>query len=451
MCGICGTIGFESFEYTRRMMDVMVHRGPDEEGHFIDDNRKISLGIRRLSIIDTKTGSQPLFNEDKSIILVINGEIYNFRDIRNELLNKGHVFNTRSDGEVLVHLYEECGIDSINYIRGMFAFCLFDKKEDVIYLSKDRFGMKPLYFSYVGENLIFASEIKALLASGLIESRINPKALDLYLSFPAVPAPLTIIDGIEALLPAHFMEIKKNKLRKVEYWKLEDHLPTIESPKRINLNEQTEMLRVLLESSVKEHMVSDVPLGSFLSGGIDSSAISYFASKFSGRKLNTFSIGYDIEKTGQKEFDELSQASYAARCLDTNHHELIVSSDDLFNDMPKIIHAMDQPTGNGINSYYVSKAAKEKVTVSLSGTGGDELFGGYPWFIGIMKYYNFVRRWQAIPVFLKKPVSRLLSTIQPARNLTGMLAEKEEPPFDKAYRGNRWVIHEKFKDKLYNP
>src|SRR4030042_588128 len=155
MCGICGTIGFDSFEFTRKMLDAMIHRGPDEEGHFIDDKSKIMLGIRRLSIIDPKTGSQPLFNEDKTIFLVINGEIYNFRGIREELVKKGHIFKTKSDGEVLVHLYEEQGIDSINSLRGMFAFCLFDKKEDVIYLAKDRFGMKPLYFSLMGEKLIF--------------------------------------------------------------------------------------------------------------------------------------------------------------------------------------------------------------------------------------------------------------------------------------------------------
>jgi len=450
MCGICGVIGIDNSDITKRMLNSIVHRGPDENGFYRDDNLQISMGIRRLSIIDLETGSQPLFNEDGTIVLIINGEIYNYLDLRKELEKKEHIFNTNSDGEVLIHLYEEKGIEGLELIRGMYAFCLLDRSKGSVYLARDRLGMKPLYYSIMNDVILFASEIKALLASGKVKRGINPDAIDLFLSFPAIPAPLTMIEGIEALMPANYLEIRGGSSRVVEYWNLSDRLPSSNTFLQFNLEEQAEKLRDLLGNIVREHMVSDVPLGSFLSGGIDSSIISYFASKFSTQKLNTFSIGFDLGKSDKAGFDELSQAHFAAELLGTNHHERIISPKEILDDLTHIIYSMDQPTGDGINSYYISKVAKEKVKVSLSGTGGDELFGGYRWFSDIINNHNLFRRWERIPSLFRKPIEICLSSFHSKRKIFESLSNERGSAFEKAYRNNRWLMLSNFKRVLYN-
>ena len=451
MCGICGTVTHESPGLLRSMLDAMKHRGPDEEGSYCDEKLKISLGIKRLSIIDPETGSQPLFNEDKSIVLVTNGEIYNYRELKKDLIKNNHIFKTNADGEVIVHLFEEKGIDAVNSLRGMFAFALLDKNNETLFLVRDRLGMKPLYFSKNGRKIIFASEIKALLASGIINPDINPEALELFLSFPAVPAPLTIIKGIEAILPAHYIEFKKNRLKKIEYWKLQDHLPPHKRSEKLKPREKEEKLGELVENAVKEHMISDVPLGSFLSGGIDSTTISYFASRYSNNSLKTFSIGFHLDSSMSENYNELSQASVASKKLQTNHHEKIITTREITNALPHIIYAMDQPTGNGINSYFISKVAKKKVKVALSGTGGDELFGGYPWFSQIIANYKLLEKWGKIPEPLKIPLRKILTSTKPGGNIPDTLSPKKESQFEKAYRYTRWLMLDNLKKKLLKP
>ena len=371
MCGIVGKYNFRNTnsvdeDLIRRMCSQIIHRGPDDEGIYVKDN--IGLGMRRLSIIDLGGGHQPIYNEDKTVVIVFNGEAYNFLELREMLEKKGHQFYTRTDTEVLVHAYEEYGIDFIKKIRGMFAFALWDAGKKRLVLARDRMGKKPLYYLEKNGVLWFCSEIKSILVDPSVERKADLQSLDYYLSFNYIPAPRTIFQDIKKLPPATMLICEKGQTRTEKYWILDNSIRN-----SMDENEYSDHLYKLLDESVKMRLISDVPLGAFLSGGIDSSIIVGLMAKNSTRPVKTFSIGFEEEG-----FSELEYARMVAKHFSTEHHEYIVTSDvkDL---IPKLIWYYNELVGDSsaIPTYYVSKMTRQSVTVALSGDGGDELFAGY--------------------------------------------------------------------------
>jgi len=372
MCGICGIIGERNEELIRRMTGTMLHRGPDGEGYFLDDG--ISLGMRRLAIIDLKTGDQPVFNEDKTLCVIFNGEIYNFQEIRKELEAKGHIFRTNSDTEVIVHSYEEYGQRCVEKFNGMFAFAIWDRREKSLFIARDRIGIKPLYYTIHNNKFIFASEIKAILEYGGIKKELDYSALDLYLTLQYVPGPLTMFQGIKKLEPGNFLIYKNGRMNIEKYWEI----PLV-GEKITDLHEAKERLNQLLGDSVRLRLISDVPLGILLSGGIDSSLMVAFASRLYGEKVKTFTVGFGKEG---EEYDERPFARKIADRFGTEHHEFTIMP-DVFSLLPKLIYHMDEPVADqaALPVYLLCKTAKDYVTVLLTGEGGDELFGGYPKYI----------------------------------------------------------------------
>jgi asparagine synthase (glutamine-hydrolysing) len=369
MCGICGFTGKTNPFILRKMTDSIIHRGPDEVGFYSND--KVNLGIRRLSIIDIKTGHQPIHNEDKTIWLVFNGEIYNFIELRHDLEKKGHVFYTdHSDSEVLIHLYEEHGDDFVHKLNGMFAISLWDNRSEKLLLIRDRMGVKPFFYSQVNGEIIFASEIKAILANPNYKKVPDYDALAHYFTFKHIPSPLTSFKGIFSVLPGEMVIYKKGNIEKKRYWK------SIFS-ENYNLDETTvtRSLFSFLEDSVRLRMRSDVPFGVYLSGGVDSSSIAALMTKFSNKPIKTFSLGYEGELKN-KEADLYYARKISGLCK-TEHHEYIMSHNELIQDIGDVIGAFDQPFSGTISTYFLSKLIKKHVKVALSGDGADELFGSY--------------------------------------------------------------------------
>ncbi|MBI4690943.1 MAG: asparagine synthase (glutamine-hydrolyzing) [Nitrospirae bacterium] len=369
MCGICGFTGSSNEPVLKRMTESIFHRGPDEDGFY--SNGKINLGMRRLSIIDLTTGRQPIHNEDKTLWTVFNGEVYNFRELRDELEKKGHRFYTdHSDTEVIVHLYEEYGIDFPIRINGMFAIALWDEESSRLFLIRDRMGVKPLFYSVVNDNIIFASEIKAILAHPVYTRDINYEAVYHYFTFKNVPAPLTVFKGIYSLLPGEMLTFSKGKLSKNRWWKV-----------RFNENKDYDELYVknnilkLLEDATRLRMVSDVPFGAYLSGGVDSSSVVALMTRFTDKPVKTFSLGYEAELKN-KEAD-LYYARKVSQAYKTEHYEYIMSHKELVDDIGNVIGAFDQPFSGTISTFFLSKLIKRHVKVALSGDGADELFGSY--------------------------------------------------------------------------
>jgi asparagine synthase (glutamine-hydrolysing) len=393
MCGIAGFCGFEDRKLLREMCDAIRHRGPDGEGYHVD--KGICLGNRRLSIIDIEGGSQPMYNEDGSVVVVYNGEIYNFREIRKELEKRGHRFSTNSDTEVLVHGYEEYGHDILQRLNGMFAFALWDSKRRELFVARDRLGIKPLYYYWDGEVMVFCSEIKGLLKLPRIERKLDQTALNRYLVFRYIPGDLTIIEGIKKLKPGHFLTLKNNKIGVQKYW-------DVSFGKEIReIGKCKKGISELLEDSVKKRLISDVPLGAFLSGGIDSSIIVGLMSKFSDR-VKTFSVGFDEEG-----YSELGPARAASEHLGTEHHEIMIDSEKFIKILPKVVWHMDEPLADpaAIPTYYVSELASRKVKVVLTGEGGDELFCGYPKY-GMHGREALTRYYLKSPGFARKALKR---------------------------------------------
>ena len=379
MCGICGVYGFDDRKLIRAMNKTLVHRGPDQEGYFIDKN--IMLGHRRLSIIDLSSkGKQPTHNENKTVWCVYNGEIYNFAEIRDELEKKGHRFYSNTDTEVIVHAYEEYGFECLKYFNGMFAFALWDSKKKLLFLARDRIGVKPLHYYYDKKKFVFASEIKAILADKDIPRKVNHEALSQFIGFEYVPAPLTMFEGIYKLPAAHYLVVKNKKVEVHKYWDV--------VPQELNGIDLIKTTRNLIHDSVKMRLVSDVPLGAFLSGGIDSSTIVSVMSSLSDN-VKTFSIGFN-----ESTYDESKYARLVADKFKTDHTEKIIDPKDIIPLFDKIIPQMDEPFGDLsiFPTYLVSELARTKVTVSLSGDGGDELFGGYDWYLAesLSKIYSKV-------------------------------------------------------------
>ena len=369
MCGICGFTGKANEVVLKMMTNTIIHRGPDEDGFYSDG--KINLGIRRLSIIDVETGQQPIHNEDKSIWTVFNGEIYNFLELRRELEETGHRFYTdHSDTEVIVHLYEECGDDFLHKLNGMFAICLWDKKEDKLLLIRDRMGVKPLFYACIGNTLIFGSEIKAILAHSLYSSDINYEAICHYFTFKNIPCPLTAFKGIYSLSPGEILTFSKGTISRHRWWKI-----------RFRENEGCDeeyakgKILALLEDATRIRMRSDVPFGAYLSGGVDSSSVVALMTRFSDTPIKTFALGYEDELKN-KEAD-LFHARRVSQAYNTEHYEYIMSYKELVDDVGNVIKAFDQPFSGTISTYFLTKLITKHVKLALSGDGADELFGSY--------------------------------------------------------------------------
>lgn len=376
MCGICGVVQADNQvteTLLRTMNDTIRHRGPDGEGYYLQDN--VGLAMRRLAIIDVGGSEQPLYNEDKSIIVVFNGEIYNYQALRQDLLQKGHSFRTDGDGETIVHLYEEYGQDFPQYLRGQFAVGLWDSNTQSLFLTRDRYGQKPLYYYHAGETLIFASEIKALLKHPSVpcESAFDePHMLANYLSYGYIPAPETAFKHIHALLPAHILKHSQGDIRSHCYWDI-PHI-TNESTPSDTISHYVEMVRDALYEATELRMIADVPLGAFLSGGLDSSLIVALMQKMSNQQVKTFSIGF----SGDDSFDESPYAQEVADYLQTEHIAFRVDPKAM-DLLEKLVWHHDQPfaDSSAIPTFLVSQLTREHVTVALTGDGGDEQFAGY--------------------------------------------------------------------------
>lgn len=375
MCGICGIIdykgGYVTDERMRSMARKMSHRGPDDEGLYVDAGSRpqVGLGHRRLSIIDlSPLGCQPMTNEDGRIRIVLNGEIYNYRTLRDELLAKGHKFRSHTDTEVVIHLYEEHGEECVKYLRGMFAFAIWDDGKKTLLVARDRIGKKPLVYHHANGRFSFASEFASILESGLIDKVINHDSIHYYLTFGYIPSPMTIYKDVFKLPPAHILILKDDKITLKPYWQLD-------YSNKIDISEEDAAAQIteLLTDAVKIRLYSDVPLGAFLSGGIDSSMVVALMSRLSNTRVKTFSIGFE-----EKRYDELKYARAVAERFGTDHHEFIVKPDAL-SILPLLVERYGEPYADSscIPTYYVCRETRRHVTVALNGDGGDELFAGY--------------------------------------------------------------------------
>lgn len=408
MCGIVGMTTPEArrsttLQVVRRMAGSIVHRGPDDEG-FHAGSRAV-LGMRRLSIIDLAGGHQPIANEDESLWVVCNGELYNFRRLRAELERAGHVFRTGSDVEVLLHLYEERGERLLEHVSGMFAFALWDERRQRLLLGRDRLGIKPLYYTEVGGELAFASEVKALLEVPGVESALDVGALREYLAIGYCVAPSTIFRAVRKLPPATLLTWSAAGVRISRYWE-----PPTDTQLQLSRREWAERIRAELERSVGEHMISDVPIGAFLSGGVDSSAIVALMSAHSDQPVNTYSIGYG-SGSAESYYDELGYARQVAERFQSRHNEITVRP-EMAGLLPRLLWHLEEPVSDSAvtATYLVSELAARQVKVILSGVGGDELFGGYKRYLGDA----YSRRYQRLPRWLRRGVVAPLAELLPS-------------------------------------
>jgi asparagine synthase (glutamine-hydrolysing) len=399
MCGIAGFVGRGNEKILKEMTDALTHRGPDDEGFFVEDN--IFLGHRRLSIIDLKTGQQPMFNEDKSIVVIFNGEIYNFQELKKDLGE--HIFESNSDTEVIVHGYEKWGESVFEKLKGMFAIALWDSRTKKLILARDRFGEKPLYWSRGPLGFVFASELKALVAHPSFKKEVDFSSLAKYFFFEYIPAPHTIFKNIYKLKPGQQLVLQNTRVKIQPYWQMEFSHP----PKTpLSLREIRENLENHIDQSVKEKLISDVPLGIFLSGGLDSSTIAYFAQKNSPSPIKTFSIGFE-----ESSFDESKWARLIAKRLGTEHYEKVFSSKEMQDLIPVVFERLDEPLADAsiLPTYLLSKTARGRVTVALGGDGGDEFWLGYPTFLAHKVFPVF----NLFPELIKKKLLRSLASSLP--------------------------------------
>jgi asparagine synthase (glutamine-hydrolysing) len=429
MCGITGWANLDTHtpppdgarELLHSMCERMVHRGPDSEGLFVTTGA--ALGMRRLAIIDLITGEQPAFNEDKSVAVILNGEIYNYRELRAELEKRGHAFRSASDTEVLPHLYEEYGDEMLGKLNGMFAFALWDLRRRRLLIGRDRFGEKPLYWGVFDNTLVFASEPKVLLAHPAVKPGLNLQALRQYLSFDYVPAPLSIYEGISKLPAAHKLVLEDGRVEVERYWclsyKTAEPVPSED--------EAAQHLRELMADAVRMRLVSDVPLGVLLSGGVDSSSVAAFAVRASSEPVKTFSISF-----AEASFDESAYARGVAKFLGTDHHEERLSANLAANLVGEIGAWMDEPFSDPslVPTYLLSRFTRKHVTVALGGDGGDELFAGYPMYAGI-RWAEFYNR---LPPLLRQRI------VEPMVNL--LPVKTKNLSFD--YKAQRFVAGSKY-------
>jgi len=418
MCGIAGILNYNDAvrrKHVRQVLDVLYHRGPDDSGIYLNhsgnrENRTkhdypfVGLGHRRLSIIDLSRGRQPITNEDKTIWIVFNGEIYNYQELKSELIRDGHRFYTNTDTEVIIHLYEKYGQKCTRYLRGMFAFAIWDDVKKCLMLARDRIGKKPIYYYWDDCIFVFGSELKSILAYAPQKSQIDIVGLSHYIQFGYIPDPYTILGHVKKLPPAHSLILKDRQLHSEKYWQID--LQVNERPPGKGYVSEIEDK---LKECVKIRLMSDVPLGAFLSGGIDSSLIVAMMAEMSGKKIQTFSIGFQDQK-----FNELPYAKLVSRKYKTDHYEMVVTPES-FELLERIIAHFDEPFSDpsSIPTYFVSQLASQSVKVVLTGDGGDELFGGYDTYDVCLNRNMF----DVIPSLLKNPVIHRLRKIK--RNIKG--------------------------------
>jgi asparagine synthase (glutamine-hydrolysing) len=405
MCGIAGYMYFDKERQTdhiclKRMTDTLIHRGPEAEGFYIKNN--IALGHRRLTIIDLKTGNQPMYNDDNTIVAVFNGEIYNYIELRQELKEFGFKFHTTSDTEVLIKSYEKWGVDCQSRFNGCWAFAIWDDRKQQLFLSRDRIGEKPLYYSLNDKSVVFGSEIKSLFAYGIPKS-LNLEYLELYLVLTNIPAPYTFFKGILSIKPGHYLLINNSQITETKFW----DLPDINEKEM--LSDSTfiyEKFTHLISDSIRIRMRSDVPFGAFLSGGLDSSSIVALMSENSVNPIETFTIGFK-----EKSFNESKLAKEVAIKFRTNHHEHIVTPQDFHSALKRTVYHYDQPFGDSsaIATGIVSKHAKNTVKMVLTGDGGDEVLSGYPTYLGL-KYSGLIKK---MPSFLSSGMPFIASQFVP--------------------------------------
>ncbi len=444
MCGICGIYGMNDRNLIERMCAKITHRGPDAEGFYFDAG--LMLGMRRLKVIDLETGDQPVYNEDKTVVVINNGEIYNYREVRKDLQDAGHIFATNSDTEVMVHLYEEYGDGFVNKLRGMFACALWDTKKQRIVLARDRIGIKPLYYHFHNGILSFASELKSLLVCPKISKELNFSALHKYLTYTYVPAPETIFENIYKLMPGHRLVGVNGRIWTEQYWDLNKGDYTYNETQRMDENELSEQLSSLIKESVKMHLVSDVPLGVFLSGGTDSGTILDYASEATDTPVRTFSIGFDDDY-----YNELDNARIMSHKYETSHTEYVIKPQEM-DYMETVLSTFDEPfaDSSAIPAYFVSKHAKQHATVALSGDGGDEIFGGYGNYRAD-KITNYYRR---LPSAVRDKLNPFIAN-KFSKNNSGVLAQikklAETSSFSPEYGHAFWlsVFSRGTKEKLY--
>ncbi len=448
MCGIAGIVSEKGGSLAAQLapiIDAQAHRGPDDQGVWSDE--RCGLGHRRLSIIDlSEAGRQPMSNADGGVLITFNGEIYNFQELRRELESLGHKFRTRTDTEVIISAYEQWGVDCLAKLRGMFAFGIWDQRRNRLFLARDRVGKKPLFYAQFGGMFLFASELQGVLANAEVPREVDPRAIDDYLSYGYVPAPLTAFKGIYKLPPAHYLTLELRQAgieKRVErYWSL-DYEPKL----RIGEEEACEVLREKMTEAVRLRMISDVPLGAFLSGGIDSSVVVGLMARLSGSKVKTFSIGFN-----EAAYDETGHARRIAERWGTDHHEFIVEPDAL-SILPKLVRHYGEPyaDSSAIPTFYVAQMTRRHVTVALNGDGGDESFAGYERYLA-----NYLaERMRSVPgvAAASRALSRVIpDSINPkshTRRARRFLAVASRPMAD---RYPRWLkmFQDEAKPRLYS-
>ena len=408
MCGICGILQFDMDRHVderliRNMCKTIIHRGPDDDGYYLNQN--VGLGMRRLSIIDLEGGSQPVHNEKSDISIVFNGEIYNYRELRESLIKRGHSFYTNSDTETVIHAYEDHGIDCLGKLRGMFSFALWDSCKKQLFCAIDRFGIKPLYYADNVQGVVFGSELKSVMASGMVNSEIDMDSLSQYLTFGYIPNSSTAFKRVRKLQAGFYLTWSSEEgLIVNKYWEMN---PSKNENAR-SLPETRRQLHEMLKDAVRSHLISDVPLGAFLSGGIDSSTVVALMSEVSSEPIKTFSIVFN-----DREHDESKYARIIARHFKTDHHEMILEPEKV-DVLPRLVSHFDEPfaDSSAIPTYYVSKMASQHVKVALSGDGGDEAFVGYTVFQGL----EIARLMQRMPQILRKLVTAFPKYIPKTKN-----------------------------------
>jgi asparagine synthase (glutamine-hydrolysing) len=430
-CGICGFVGLSDKTLLQSMCEVSRHRGPDETGYFIDAH--VGLGINRLKIIDLVKGDQPIHNEDGTVWTVFNGEIYNYEDLRRDLEKEGHRFYTNSDTETIVHAYEKWGGDCVRHFRGMFAFAIWDSNAKRLLLARDRFGKKPLYYSITDSVLLFSSELKSLLEYEEISKELDYDAIDYFFTYMYVPSPLSIFKSIRKLPPGSYATFEGGVFRVETYWSFELHPDPSMTEDAV-----LETLYACLEESVRVRMRSDVPLGAFLSGGIDSSTVAALMSRNSDRPVKTVSIGFD------NEISETAHSRLVADFLKTDHREYTVSP-DAFKILPRLVWHFDEPFADHsmIPTYYLSEVTRREVTVALTGDGGDEMFMGYPFFLDPPSYSLYSK----VPSSLRRPSLKLLARLPGDRQFKRMAKHA----YDKNYGDQSAIERLTMRMTLYDP
>lgn len=405
MCGIVGTTDRDSFHLLHEMNSTLSYRGPDDTGKFIDQSKGIAFAMRRLSIIDLETGQQPITNEDEGLWVICNGEIYNSPELKRQLSERGHKFRTKnSDVEVLIHLYEEKGVDLLDDLNGMFAFVIYDKNKEILFGARDRVGIKPFYYAFKNGKFAFASELKSLMSLPWIAGELDFTSIYHYMSLQFVPAPDTIFDEIKKLSAGHYFvyEIPTKRLTLTKYWEL-DVSRTVDRPSA----ELEELVREKLKEAVKRWTLSDVPIACSLSGGLDSSSIVGLLALSGEKDIRTYSLGF--EGHYEKSYSELDLAEKVAQKWDTSHHEVTLKPGRVLNDLEKMVWHLDEPYGGGLPSWYIYELIGKDHKVALTGTGGDELFGNYG------KYHTYEKHtWRRMLGNLKS--SWRNSTVKEVRN-----------------------------------